>query len=310
MTVHCAICDQNMTGPIYGAGALYECPSCSHVNAAISQSAENQVFAHDSYLDWRRRENAALVEEARERSRYILSHVRLPPGAVLELGCSTGEFLDAMNRSGWQAYGLDLSEGAIEESRRRFPKVTVAVGISPSDLTGREPPVFDLVVGFHVVEHIPDIKALGRNLSEWGGGRGTVVFFVPNWASWSRRVFGMSWPSIIPEHVHQFTPQSIRTWLADAGFQVDRIDTYSSSWHWLGAIKRKLAKSSAGSDAPSVQKPRPGVLAMRALHFADALLTPFFWLENRFHGGAELRVVASPRQCRNVPAKDDHAHTA
>jgi SAM-dependent methyltransferase len=92
---------------------------------------------------------------------------------VLEIGCSTGNFLDGIKGEVKSVTGIELTKECISFAQGKGITVLPAVSDVPDES-------FDLVVMFHVLEHLDDpiayLKAVGKKLSH--GGK--IVIEVPN----------------------------------------------------------------------------------------------------------------------------------
>src|SRR5262249_24787870 len=88
----------------------------------------------------------------------------IPEGArVLELGCSTGELLAALEPS--FGLGVDFSDQAIEQARRAFPQLTFAVGDIESRAFVRSlPGPFDYIVIVDTLGSLDDCQHMFENL--------------------------------------------------------------------------------------------------------------------------------------------------
>jgi SAM-dependent methyltransferase len=83
-----------------------------------------------------------------------------PPDArVFDFGCGPGNWLDAFSDCGWDTYGLEPSSDAAFARHKRLTSI-------PSE------PQFDLVIAYHVFEHLPrpldTLRALARTLLPGG----------------------------------------------------------------------------------------------------------------------------------------------
>jgi SAM-dependent methyltransferase len=84
-----------------------------------------------------------------------------PPRAakVLDFGCGDGKFLDRLQRSGWETYGIEPSTTAAFARHHRLD-------VPPQDAT------FDLVILHHVLEHVTTpldiLRQLAATLREGG----------------------------------------------------------------------------------------------------------------------------------------------
>ena len=82
------------------------------------------------------------------------------PGKLLDLGCGYGFFLEKARDAGWEVYGTDLSEIAVEYVRRHHGISNVECAELSNELF---PGVkFDAINLTNVLEHVPSPTEIGR----------------------------------------------------------------------------------------------------------------------------------------------------
>lgn len=152
-----------------------------------------------------------------ERQRSLCAYLDdKAPGRLLEVGCGDGSLLARMRAIGWQVEGQEVDPQAVS-LRRRSDGIQVHLG----QLVDLHLPrgSFDAVVMHHVVEHLHDPRALlveCRRLLKDGG---TLVVVTPNTESYGHRRYASSWFALDPpRHLHLFSPKTLRTVAAQAGF--------------------------------------------------------------------------------------------
>ena len=163
---------------------------------------------------------------------------RLPPtGLALEVGAGTGWMLRALRERGWRALGNERSLEAALAAR-----AAAGVPIFVGDLGAVRPaPALDLVIMFHVLEHLADplaeLRAVARRLRPGG----VLVLGLPNIASWQARLSGRHWMHLdVPRHLCHFTPDSIERALAVSGYRMTRIDFRSYEHDPFGWVQSTL----------------------------------------------------------------------
>ncbi len=126
----------------------------------------------------------------------------LTPGrglnSVLEIGCATGELIDAVPvRRGGRKLGMDISAANVAAARARFPEVEFRCG----DFRECGPERFDAVIISDVLEHVPDDEAFLREAAALGD---TVLVNLPledNWLN-RNRAYG---PDDVSGHLRRYS---------------------------------------------------------------------------------------------------------
>jgi SAM-dependent methyltransferase len=75
---------------------------------------------------------------------------------MLDLGCALGGIVLALNKKGANAFGMDLSEYAIQKGQKIFPELVGRTVISSSHQLPYDNDSFDIVLSNQVFEHIPE----------------------------------------------------------------------------------------------------------------------------------------------------------
>jgi SAM-dependent methyltransferase len=158
-------------------------------------------------------------------------------GLALELGSGTGWMLRALRERGWLAVGSERTV-AVAAAARDAAGVPMFVG----DLAAiRDEPVLDLVVMFHVLEHLADPLAELRGIGRRVKPGGTLILGIPNIASWQARVVGSRWMHLdVPRHLVHFSPDAIERALRASGFRVARVNVRSFEHDPVGWVQGGL----------------------------------------------------------------------
>jgi SAM-dependent methyltransferase len=128
-------------------------------------------------------------------------------GAVLEIGCAFGLFLDALGPSR-RRVGMDISAYAISRARQRAPGASFFVGSAENiPLRGS----FDLITAFDVVEHVPNLDAVADFVDASLRADGVFLIVVPVYdgpLGWLVRLLDRD-----PTHVHKRSRQFWTGWI-------------------------------------------------------------------------------------------------
>jgi SAM-dependent methyltransferase len=175
---------------------------------------------------------------------------RTPPakvsgGALLDIGCGAGAYMQKMRQLGWDVYGIEPSPSAAASAG--------ALGISPdrifvgyADEADWPDASFDLITLSHVLEHLPEPRRTLGNTHRWLRRGGRVRIWVPNVESLESRVFGGLWFGLdVPRHLVHYSPTTIRRLLEGAGFVVEKIAPEYQGVTLLGSLAH-VASAVAG----------------------------------------------------------------
>lgn len=151
------------------------------------------------------------------RSQYdeFISLCNLNNQKILELGCGGGEFLGILKDYPVKAYGVEHSEKLVQKALENGLNVDRDFPESENHIFKNAP--FKAFTSFNFLEHQPKpliyLRAIYNNLEEEAYGLITVPSF-------EYIVEQESFYEIIPDHIAYYSMDSLKTLLANAGFDV------------------------------------------------------------------------------------------
>jgi len=250
---------------------IKSCPDCRFIfleNAPDYQTLESDFSWERTYSEARIERQKELSDRAIERTiRAFLVHVRrfantmwnrnklaslssqhLVSGTVLDLGCGSGRFVNALP-AGCCPVGIEISERLAEIARPSFEERGGRV-IHANVLAGlRSLPDASCsgAVARSYLEHELQPKLILGELRRVLRPGARVIVKVPNYQCWNRRVRGGRWCGFrLPDHVNYFTPRSLVRLLGHTDFRIvrfgmmDRLPTSDNMW--CVAEKRSAAQ--------------------------------------------------------------------
>lgn len=156
------------------------------------------------------------------RYRRLNKAAKTVPGAVLEIGCGSGQLLATL-AAHWKEtrfVGIDMSIRA-PEGEPPNPRIKLIEGeFEKAALEGQ----FDLVVMIEVLEHLASPVDSLRHIESAMAPGGLLAGQLPNWDSPWRKMLPRHWAGLqIPRHQSYFDPASLKRTLESAGFIVEDI---------------------------------------------------------------------------------------
>lgn len=217
----CPVCGTALVvGPRSGGFEVELCPECGlgATFPAPTIAAESDEIWAQTYGGTRLARQAQWLHEAQLRVNWLQLYV--PDGMLLEVGSGTGEFVAMAQKHGFEAYGVEPSNWAAQHARQLGARVS---SVDLQTLREQHPDVrFDVVVGFHVFEHLHEPRAFLREAHQILTLGGTLALEVPNFDSTHARRQTFEWIGpALDGHVHHFTADSLARLLAEEGFRVD-----------------------------------------------------------------------------------------
>jgi 2-polyprenyl-3-methyl-5-hydroxy-6-metoxy-1,4-benzoquinol methylase len=144
----------------------------------------------------------------------------LEPGRMLEVGCASGSFLHKMAMENWLVQGIEFSEKAAKEAS----KLGYHVHAGALETAQQPDELFDLIVGWMVLEHLHEPIAGLKKLRECAKPDGWLVLSVPNAGSTEFRLFKDKWYALhLPNHLYHFSPKTIKKVLEASGWSIEKI---------------------------------------------------------------------------------------
>ena len=139
---------------------------------------------------------------------------------LLDLGCGPG-FVSSAIVDTYDKYGLEISKEAASLAAKYIDNIHV--GYLEKDTYPEE--FFDVVLCYHVLEHVEDPIELVSNINRTMKTHGHLVVGLPNFDSGAARRYGEKYRMLHDEsHISLFSDFGLRSLLEDYGFIVNRIE--------------------------------------------------------------------------------------
>ena len=226
-TRSCPVCKSNASKQIFTAdgGVYVKCEPCEMVYL-------NPVFKDDALTKFYQNNNevqSQVVSNEGDFYRIIyqkgldaITRTR-SSGQLLDVGCSSGTFLDLARTAGWQTSGTDLNKAEVKVAISKGHKIYPTVESIDS---GQK---FDAISLWDVFEHIKDGHRFLTLLKHILAPGGVIFMQIPSAGSLAARIMhdlckmfdGL-------EHVNLYSPSTIKKVTEANGFELKSIESVIS----------------------------------------------------------------------------------
>lgn len=167
----------------------------------------------------RRTERERSLEDTAEEISMIES---FPGKRILDVGCGLGFLLSGLSDR-WEKHGLELSKFAVDFARREYGVDAVQETLAEMIARGGVEP-FDVVVLYHVIEHVNDPVGLMKDIASVLRPGGRLVLGTPDFDGEMARRYGRRYRMLNDKtHVSLFTQESMYRMLRDLGWSIERV---------------------------------------------------------------------------------------
>lgn len=195
---------------------MWHCPACDlFQKGQLPDVSAYDLPYHAIYEPYRRRKLRTALVRLNRVARFLDRDWSRPK--LLDVGCSLGATIEAGARLGWDSYGVDISEDAIDYCRNRGLRCVSTRGIElpyPDE-------TFHVVTAWHVIEHVANVA---ETLAEWRRvlkPGGLLVMETPDTTCLKVRLLGRRyrryWKA---EHIYAFQRTNFEPFVQRAGLQI------------------------------------------------------------------------------------------
>jgi SAM-dependent methyltransferase len=157
----------------------------------------------------------------RARKAALMSHKQ--SGALLDMGCSSGAFLESLKSDGWKLHGIEMSTECAKIAEARSGARVFVGHILDAPFHSES---FDVITCFDVLEHLYEPVRVMARVAEWLRPGGIFYVLVPNVDAAEARAFGSYWHGLeLPRHLFHYSPASLKFLARSAGLREVSLET-------------------------------------------------------------------------------------
>jgi 2-polyprenyl-3-methyl-5-hydroxy-6-metoxy-1,4-benzoquinol methylase len=196
-----------------------KCKKCRFVFAQKIPSTQELIDYYDGYG-----RNDYLSPITIKRYNELLDEMEKyrKTNRILDVGCGIGYFLEVAKERGWEVYGTEYTDRAIEICEGKG----IEMRQGKLDTKNYESESFDIITSFEVLEHINNPSEEITNFNSIVRKGGLVYLTTPNFNSLLRYRLKNRYDVITyPEHLSYYTPRTLKKLFTKLGFSKLKIQT-------------------------------------------------------------------------------------
>ena len=164
---------------------------------------------------------------------------------LMDIGCGTGHFLNALKQKGFEVKGVEVDDGA-----RNFAITEFGLQVVTPDVFLSETPADNVgvITLWHVLEHIHQPVDFFRKINESLTQDGILMIAVPNFTSADASYYGDFWAAYdVPRHLWHFSPAFIEKWVKSQGFKLIAKKSLILDPFYVSLLSEKYKNKGKGS---------------------------------------------------------------
>ena len=194
-------------------------------------------------------------------------------GSALEIGCSSGFFLEELLDHGFQRVaGYEPSAEAKQKASPRVRESILTEFFSEPVKAPGKP--YDLICSFHTLDHVLDPAGFVRSCLKALRVGGLCCMVVHDVDAWQAKLLGEKSPIIDIQHIYLFNRATLKRLFLQAGFEVVAVEVLANSYplsywirmfpikqRWKDLAEKVLQRLRLSQAAPSLRMGNIAIIA-------------------------------------------------
>jgi SAM-dependent methyltransferase len=223
----CSLCQSHMIPFLRKNGyTIFSCNTCgfaqtdlhSNYGDFIKENYEKGYFMgeprYSAYVNYKEDKSLILVN-MRKFMGKIKKYKKF--GKLLDIGCAMGFFVEMAQSEGFDAYGLDPSQYAVNEAKKILGNRIKEASLETADYAQKS---FDVITMFDVFEHLGDPIGDLNKICGWLKDDGIIMIVTGNRQSVVAKIMKRRWTFYIPpQHLYFFDRKTMKIALKKTGLR-------------------------------------------------------------------------------------------
>lgn len=146
---------------------------------------------------------------------------KIPPGKVIDIGCGLGYLLSEFPDL-WQKFGYEISNFARTFIQQNFANITIVndLNLAESQPMERHVESYDVVICYHVIEHISNPNLFFKHLSMLVKPNGLLIIGTPNMGCIAAKLFKGNFRLLDDSHLSLFSNKTLTKLIENNNFTI------------------------------------------------------------------------------------------
>jgi SAM-dependent methyltransferase len=222
-TISCPVCNSNSFTNLFikREEPFVRCNNCSLVLINPRPEYERIQETYDNNYS---RDYAKKADTKLKRSLKRVNLVKKSFGSKgrwLDIGCSAGFVVKAASLSGFEAFGIDVEPWGINYGSTELGLSNLSVGLLENQAYPNE--FFDVISLYDVIEHVPDLNVLTKELKRILAPNGVIDIVTPDIGHIRVTKPLSNWKEIKPsEHLYYFDKDTLNKLFNNHGLSITK----------------------------------------------------------------------------------------
>lgn len=173
---------------------------------------------------------------ALKRKVKLINRIHSDAKELLDIGCGTGDFLEAALEHNWNVTGIEPNEKARTIAGRKTNNRV----FNADHLEALNDNSFDIITLWHVLEHLPNLDEHIQILKRLLKPNGHIIVAVPNYKSFDANYYKSFWAAYdVPRHLWHFSKQSIRLLFSEVNMQIEKTLPLKFDAYYVSLLSEK-----------------------------------------------------------------------
>jgi 2-polyprenyl-3-methyl-5-hydroxy-6-metoxy-1,4-benzoquinol methylase len=252
MHTNCIICQSSQLIDLknYQKAYLCKCESCGHIFSK-KKPTDDELEKH--YEGYGRNDYLSPITIKRYNELLDKFEPYRKTNKLIDVGCGIGYFLEEAKKRGWEVYGTEYTDKAINICTEKGISIKKGV-LNPVNYSSE---MFDIITSFEVIEHINNPHIELSNFKSILRKGGLIYVTTPNFNSILRYRFKADYNIIsYPEHLSYYTPKTLTNIFKRNDFEKIKTETtgFSLTRYKTSSGNSKQVFVSANSDDEKIRK--------------------------------------------------------